>query len=345
MTIPLIQRPGPFQQLQQAVQSVMEQRQQRQAQQLSQMVGQAQLGQAQAQTERTQQLIGNNPQEQAYNQAQVAHLDAQGKLYKAQARALENPPPNRGQITTENFGILNSPQGGAPEAPAPQGAPTAPVQAGTPAPRVAQARRPVDPVRFSAYANLLAANPDMTAPAKARLWEMVDPSGTPPVDDERMTTFMRIWPATRNAGQAAMAAGMDGPPPGISPTQVHPSYSAAQVRIAQPRGNETFQQFLTRSQGSISQWAAPKPNALYAPEQPASADNSPTIPGMQPTEAITLAYRLFVSAQQQLVPRAVPSSTPEAIARVGMRYKTQLEQRGLDPADVEQVLRNRGYLR
>jgi len=50
MTIPLIQQPGPFQQLQAAVESIMAQRQQRQAQALQQMVGQAQLGQAQAQT-------------------------------------------------------------------------------------------------------------------------------------------------------------------------------------------------------------------------------------------------------------------------------------------------------
>ena len=50
MTIPLIQQPGPFQQLQATVEAIMAQRQQRQAQALQQMVGQAQLGQAQAQT-------------------------------------------------------------------------------------------------------------------------------------------------------------------------------------------------------------------------------------------------------------------------------------------------------
>jgi hypothetical protein len=49
MTIPLIQRDGPFQQLQQAVQSVMAQRQQRQAEALQMLLGQTQLQQAQGQ--------------------------------------------------------------------------------------------------------------------------------------------------------------------------------------------------------------------------------------------------------------------------------------------------------
>ena len=65
MTIPLIQRPGPFQQLQQAVQSVMEQRQQRQAQQLAQLLGQTQLQQAQGQ-------VAMQPLQQEQMRAQTA---------------------------------------------------------------------------------------------------------------------------------------------------------------------------------------------------------------------------------------------------------------------------------
>ena len=106
MTIPLIQRPGPFQQLQQAVQGMMEQRQQRQAQQLAQMTGQANLENTQARTAGTQ--SDTNRAQQAYEKAQQREQEVTQALDLVSN--LEEGTPEYQRATTAALSTLRTPE-------------------------------------------------------------------------------------------------------------------------------------------------------------------------------------------------------------------------------------------
>lgn len=300
MTYPLIQQPAPLQQLAETMQAIRAQRQQQQNDALRMMLGQAQIANLNAETASREASIAAQPAETELRKAQAANFAADTDYRKAQADALRGP--NRSQRTAAAMGTLTN-----------TGA--------------------TDPERVMAFADLLAANPELNPEAKDVLFtRYVNPNATKPVNLGSYRAFLSTWQAGLPAGRAARAAGI-ALPEGFTAGQVYQRWQG----LTGPGANESVGDWLKRNDRPILQWTSPTRD----PFDP----TAPLQPGMSPDSALAQARRFFVARVGAEMQRPQANLTATQLATRGEALRRNLETRGLSAEEQATALRSAGWIR
>ena len=184
MTIPLIQQPGPFQQLQAAVEAIQSRRQAQQALALQQMLGQAQIQRAQAETAAI-------PSEIASREAAAGYNVAAAEEMRSRTEERRRPRPSTAQALQGLTG-------------------------GTPDDQVGRIASYVDLV--NSVPDLTAENRNIL------FNRYVMGKTDSPVDVERIQPWLSLIDRGFTAGQAAATLGLDISSLGVPGTFVHPRY-------------------------------------------------------------------------------------------------------------------------